>query len=161
MTRLVYALAIAALAVLASPSAAPAQSQDPPAADDANRYSLHRAGEGFVRLDAHTGRVSQCGWHGSGWSCTAAADERAALESEIARLQRENVALKRSLLARGLELPPEVKPEPPAPKEPEVGAVPKMPSDAEIDRALAFMKNIWRRLVEMMVDLQRDIQRKS
>ena len=38
---------------------------------------------------------------------------------------------------------------------------PKAPSEAELDRAIAFMKNVWRRLVEMMVDLQRDIQRKS
>ena len=36
-----------------------------------------------------------------------------------------------------------------------------MPSDAELDRALAFMKNVWRRLVDMMVDLQRDMQKKS
>jgi len=36
-----------------------------------------------------------------------------------------------------------------------------MPSDAELDRAFAFMKNVWRRLVDMMVDLQRDMQKKS
>ena len=38
---------------------------------------------------------------------------------------------------------------------------PKTPSDAELDRAIAFMKNVWRRLVDMMVDLQRDMQKKS
>ena len=38
---------------------------------------------------------------------------------------------------------------------------PKAPTEAELDRAIAFMKKVWRRLVEMMVDLQRDIQRKS
>jgi hypothetical protein len=36
-----------------------------------------------------------------------------------------------------------------------------MPSDAELDRAFSFMKNVWRRLVDMMVDLQRDIQKKG
>ena len=90
-------------------------------------------------------------------------DERAALESEIARLQQENAALKKSLLSRGLELPGGRQagrarrakpPEVPAPRR-------EMPSDAELDRAFAFMKNVWRRLVEMMVDLQRDMQRKS
>ena len=39
------------------------------------------------------------------WSCKVVPDERAALESEIARLQRDNAALKKSLLARGIELP--------------------------------------------------------
>ena len=163
MTRLVRVVATAAVAGLACPTSASAQNQDPPAAagEDANRYSFHRAGEGFVRLDVRTGQVSQCGWHGAGWACSAAADERAALESEIARLQRENVALKKSLLTRGLELPGDVKPEPPARKEPEVGAAPKLPSDAELDRAIAFMKNVWRRLVEFMADWQRDMQRKG
>ena len=42
-----------------------------------------------------------------------------------------------------------------------LGLEPKMPSDAELDRAFAFMKNVWRRLVDMMVDLQRDMQKKS
>jgi hypothetical protein len=49
------------------------------------------------------------------------------------------------------------KDEPPARKEPELN----LPSDAELDRAIAFMKQVWRRLVEMMVDFQRDMQRKS
>ena len=34
-------------------------------------------------------------------------------------------------------------------------------TDAEIDRAFAFMKHVWHRLVDMMADLQRDIQKKS
>ena len=36
-----------------------------------------------------------------------------------------------------------------------------MPSDAELDRVMGFIEKVWRRLVEMMVDLQRDMQRKS
>ena len=96
-------------------------------------------------------------------------DERAALESEIARLQRDNAALKKSLLARGLELPGGIMAEAPAAPGRSRRAMcrirpprsPKLPSDAELDRAIAFMKNVWRRLVDMMVDLQRDMQRKS
>ena len=45
----------------------------------------------------------------------------------------------------------------PSAKEPR----PKTPSEAELDRAFTFVKNVWRRLVDMMVDLQRDMQRKS
>ena len=50
----------------------------------------------------------------TGWSCKMVPDERAALESEIGRLQRDNAELKKSLLARGLELPNGIVAEAPA-----------------------------------------------
>jgi hypothetical protein len=163
MMRVATAFVIAALGAFALPAGGLAQTQEPPAppADEASRFAFHRSGDGYVRLDARTGQVSQCTWRGAGWACNAAADERTALESEIARLQQENAALKKSMLARGVELPSDVKPDLPPRKEPETGAVPKMPTDAELDRAFAFMKNVWKRLIEMMAELQRDMQRKS
>jgi hypothetical protein len=148
----------------------PGQGNSAPVADDA-RYSFHRVGEGFVRLDSRTGQVSQCGWGTLGWFCKLVADERVALESEIARLQHDNAELKKSLLSRGIELPagvvaeaPAAGPVPPAPvPDPSIKLPtdPKQPSDAELDRAFAFMKQVWRRLVDMMTDLQRDIQKKG
>jgi hypothetical protein len=180
MTRFALVLLTAGFAVLAGPAQAQAQSQDlgqapgqspsqPPAQDPPasasqdSRYTFHRIRDGFVRLDGRTGQVAQCGWNASGWSCGAVPDERAALESEIARLQQENVALKKSLLSRGIDLPGGVKADvaPPVAKAPDPESGLKLPSEAEIDRAVAFMKNVWRRLVEMMVELQRDSQRKS
>jgi hypothetical protein len=131
-----------------------------PAAEE-HRYSFHRVRDDFLRLDSRTGEVTQCGWNATGWSCKAVPDERAALESEIARLQRENAALKQSLLTRGLDLPGGIKPDAPAAKAPEAAPAPKSPNAADLDRAIAFVKDVWRRLVEMMVELQRDIQRKS
>ena len=171
MTRFALVLLIAGLACTGEPLPALGQAQNPseaprqgppaPAAED-SRYTFHRIGEGFVRLDGRTGQVAQCGWSAAGWSCSAVPDERTALESEIARLQQENVALKQSLLSRGIGLPGGVKADPPPiAKAPESEPSLKLPSEAEIDRAMAFMKNVWRRLVEMMVELQRDIQRKS
>jgi hypothetical protein len=144
------------------------QAGPPPVPDD-SRYTFHRRGEGFVRLDSRTGQVSQCGWSASTWSCKVVPDERVALESEIARLQRDNAALKHSLLADGLELPAGVMAEtqaapPPVPpgSVPDLSAkAPTLPSEADIDRAFTFVKNAWRRLVDMMADLQRDAQRKS
>jgi hypothetical protein len=140
----------------------------PPPSPDDSRYSFHRMGDGFVRLDSRTGQLAQCGWAATGWSCKVVPDERAALENEIGRLQRDNAELKKSLLSRGLELPsgivaeaPVAAPVPPANVPDTSAKEPKMPSDAELDRAFSFMKNVWRRLVDMMVDLQRDIQKKS
>ena len=148
----------------------PPQGVPAPGTDD-SRYSFHRMGEGFVRLDSQTGQVALCGWSTPGWSCKLVPDERVALESEIGRLQRDNAALKKSLLSRGIELPagvvaeaPAAGPLPPA-NVPDPSAKPpsepKMPSEADLDRALAFMKHVWRRLVDMMNDLQRDIQKKG
>ena len=59
----------------------------------------------MLRLDTRTGAVSLCAKKDAGWACNAVPDERAALENEIARLQRENGALKKDMLARGLPLP--------------------------------------------------------
>jgi hypothetical protein len=155
-----------------SPLRGPVQAAPPVAAPsspaDDRRYSFHQVDGKFLRLDSHTGQVAQCQRSATGWLCQALPDERAALESEIGRLQRENAALKQSLLARGLDLPGGVKPDAPAAgdkapaaKAPDQAPAPKQPNMAEFDRAIAFMKDVWRRLVEMMADLQRDIQRKS
>jgi len=135
-----------------------------PPADD-RRYTFHRMHDGFARLDSQTGQVAQCGWGAAGWTCTVAPDERAALEAEMTRVRGENAALKKELLARGIDLPAGVRPEPPQAKAPDAQAAPKpegkLPTEAEIDRAFSFMKGVWRRLIEMMAELQRDMQKKS
>jgi hypothetical protein len=117
-----------------------------------------------VRLDGRTGQVSVCGREASGWACRAVPDERTALEEAIARLQQQSATLKKELLSRGLPLPPGVKADPPEPKVSEKPAEkvdPKLPTDAELDRVMGFIEKVWKRLVEMMVDFQRDMQRKS
>ena len=37
----------------------------------------------------------------------------------------------------------------------------KLPSNAEIDRMMAVVERMWRRLVEMIENLQKDMQRKT
>jgi hypothetical protein len=124
-----------------------------------SRYTFNRADDGYLRLDGRTGQVSMCTRRAVGWACQAVPDERTALEAEIARLQGENVALKKEFIARNLPLPGTVKPEPPAPKaeEPRV----QLPSDADLNKVMTFMEKVWRRLVEMIVTLQKDILNKT
>jgi hypothetical protein len=126
----------------------------PPDAD--NRYSYNRVDDGYVRLDLRTGQVSLCSRRPSGWSCQLVPDDRAALEHEIARLQAEGAALKRALLDRGLPLPSGVTP-------PAVAGTPdqelKVPGDAEVDRVMGFVERVWRRLIEMMANIQRDLKK--
>jgi hypothetical protein len=133
----------------------------PPTGTENGRYSFFQVRDHFMRLDTRTGQVSQCRWSTAGWSCQEVPSERTALESEIGRLQSENAALKKELLARGLALPGGVKEEAPVGNAPDSKPDAKSPSQAELDRVLNFMERVWRRLVEMIVDLQRDMQPKS
>ena len=153
MLRIIIAVVIAALAS----SLAPARAQEAAGPSDNARYTFHRVQDAFLRLDARTGQVSHCGWTIDGWFCRVVPDERMALETEIDRLQTGNIALKKELLARGLPLPDGIKADPPVSRDHEV----KLPGGAELDRTAGFMEKVWRRMVAMMVNLQRDLLRKS
>jgi hypothetical protein len=131
----------------------------PPGSDDV-RYSFSRVDDGYLRLDGRTGQVSICVPRQVGWICQAVADERAALEAEIARLQAESATLKKELMAHNLPLPGTVKPEPPSiksdkPAEPRL----ELPSDADLNKVMSFVEKVWRRLVEMIVSLQKDMNK--
>ena len=155
MTRMVHLVLVAAGLVCAAP-ALQAQSGSPENED--NRYTFNRADDGYLRLDGRTGQVSLCTRRTVGWACQTVPDERAALEAEIARLQGENAALKKELLAHNLPLPGVVKPEPPAAKTEE----PRLqPDDAELNKVMVFVEKVWRRMVEMIVSLQKDVLKKS
>ena len=152
-------ITVAAVIASAGLCATVAPAQDTPGPSDTARYMFHRVQDSFLRLDVRTGHVSQCSWRADGWFCRAAPDERKALESEITRLVASNMALKKELLARGLPLPDGIKPDPPV--NPRGSDDAMLLSDAEIDRMLSFMEKVWRRMVEMMSILQRDMLRKS
>src|SRR6266567_1851635 len=64
------------------------------------RYTLAPAGDGVIRLDTRTGAVSNCNDSSAGWACYAVPDERAAMDTEIGRLQAENEKLKAQLASR-------------------------------------------------------------
>jgi hypothetical protein len=102
-------------------------------------------------------QVSQCSRSDAGWTCKAVPDERSSLVSEIARLQGENATLKKELLARGLPVPGVPSPPAARPSEPEL----KLPSDAEVDKVMSFLEKVWRRLVEMGREVQKDVERKN
>jgi len=139
-------------------------------ADDAmpdsqgGRYIFNKQADGFVRLDTQSGEVSLCSQKTVGWACEAAPEDRALLENEIARLRSENATLKKDILSRGLPLPPGIMPEPPlaqndVPQNGEPGL--HLPSDADIDRMVAFVGHVWQRVVEAVERAQKQILSKS
>jgi hypothetical protein len=123
-----------------------------------SRFAFYRTTDGFLRLDGRTGQVSICTRRPVGWVCPLVPDERSALEGEISRLQADNAALKKELLAHDLPLPAGVKREPPTTtgkEEPRVS----LPSDAELNEVMTFLEKVWKRVVEMVVKAQREMMK--
>jgi hypothetical protein len=145
MIRFVLALTLAGALITAPAHAQTAETED-------NRYQFNRVEDGYLRLDLKTGQVSLCSRRSVGWACQAVPDDRAAYDGEIARLQGENAALKKAMLDRGLPLPGGVTPDVPAARDRDL----KLPSHADVDRMVSAVEKVWRRLVEMLMSLQKD-----
>lgn len=88
---------------------------------------------GFLRLDKQTGAVSFCTVEAGQSICRAGADERAALEKEIAELRRQNIELQAS---RGGA-------------HNQTGASP-LPREEELERTLNFVERFFRRMVRIL-----------
>jgi hypothetical protein len=158
-SRLLAIVVIAGSGLAAA--AAGAQPSSPEGGD--TRFTFHRADDGYLRLDGRSGQVSMCHRRTTGWQCQLVPDERTALEAEISRLQSDNAALKKELLSRSLPLPDGMRPDQPGSK----SQVPKsqvqrpqLPDDAELNRIMGVMEKIWRRMVEMIQSVQRDLQKR-
>lgn len=130
---------------------APAAFAQTAAPDSENgRYTFNQVADGMLRLDTRSGQVSLCAKKDAGWACNTVPDERSALENEIARLGRENGALKKEMLARNVPLPGGVATAPSADQQRELKLKVPLPSDAEIDRVMSAFEKMWRRLVDMV-----------
>jgi hypothetical protein len=153
-SRLLAIVVIAGSGLAAA--AAGGQPSSPEGGD--TRFTFHRADDGYLRLDGRSGQVSMCHRRTTGWQCQLVPDERTALEAEISRLQSDNAALKKELLSRSLPLPDGMRPDQPGPKS-QVQR-PQLPDDAELNRIMGVMEKIWRRMVEMIQSVQRDLQKR-
>jgi hypothetical protein len=124
---------------------------------EGGRYSFSKVADGFVRLDMQSGEVSLCSRRAVGWTCQAVPEDRAVLENEITRLRRENAALKKEILSRGLPLPAGTLPEPPVVRDGD--RAPQWGND--IDRLMTYVGRAWQRLVEAIARAERQILKKS
>ena len=111
-------------------TSAPAPNATAPSAQD-GRFSMTPTQGGFLRLDTETGAVSFCAVDAGLSVCRVSADERAALESEIARLRHDNAELK---AARGPNAP---------------AAPSGLPKDEDLERALSFTERFMRRIMRI------------
>jgi hypothetical protein len=138
---------------------APVLAEDATPDTAGGRYTLNKIADGFVRLDTQTGEVALCSQRAVGWACQAAPEDRAAFESEIARLRGENAALKQAMLLHGLPLPSGVAPEPPNADSNDITI--RLPDNADIDRAVAYVGRVWRRFVEVVARAQKQMLNKG
>ena len=147
-----------AVALAAAVLILPARADAPAPDSEGGRYVFSKQSDGFLRLDTQSGAVALCSERPVGWACQTAPEDRAVLENEIARLQSENAALKKVLLAHNLSLPPGAAPD-------TAGAQKDMmlhlPSDADIDRAIAFVGQVWHRFVDALARVQKQVFNKS
>ena len=160
--RTIAAVLLISLAAGVTPALA-----ERPGESDNGRFSFKEVPEGILRLDGRTGQVSLCS-RITEWACRTLADDRTALENEIGRLFDENAALRKQLEeARRAPVPPETVPPgaaapsppaavPPAPKQGERELT--LPSDADLNRMMAFFEKMWRRLLDMAQRTQRDLE---
>jgi hypothetical protein len=149
-----------AIATVLACAVSPALAQDGAAPSVPSRYAFNRVDDGFLRLDNQTGQIAFCSPHAVGWACQAVPEDRAALEKEIARLQDQVASLKSEVAALRAPPPP---PRPPAeltpPSTDKSEDTVKLREDLE--RARMALENAWRRLVEMIVNFQKDMMRKG
>lgn len=156
------------------PEVVPAAPKAPSVTDNVpqGRFSFNRVDDGFLRLDRQTGQVAYCSPHTVGWACQSVPEDGAALEEEIARLHDEVASLKAQVAV--LQEPPP--PRPPADLTPQVNPPPPAAQTlppmgdkdqdaaklhADLERARLAFENAWRRLVEMIVHLQKDMMRRG
>ncbi len=116
-------MAVPLLSVLAC-GATQALAQDA----DTTRFTLEKTDSGFVRLDRRTGALTLCQEKDGTLTCRMAADERAAYEEELDRLEKRVAAIEKTL-GDGQPLAKSGK---------------DLPSDEEIERSIGIMERFMR-----------------
>lgn len=103
-------------------------------AQDDNRFVLEKSGSGFVRMDRATGEMSICEERAGQMVCKSAADERAAFDAEIERLQDRIEALEKRVEA--------------------LKAKPDLPSEQEFEQTLGLMERFFRRFWDIVREFE-------
>ena len=130
-TILIPALAVTGIAFLAS-------------AEEAERYRLEKSDTGYVRMDTVTGEMSICEERSGQLVCKLAADERAAFQTDIDRLQAKLDDVEGRVAK--LEARPSI---------PET----LLPTDEQVDKGIDIMEKFFRSFMGIVKDLDKDVAR--
>lgn len=124
------------LALMVASFSGGAFAQPPSATSDAWRFKLQKVDGGFLRLDAQTGQVSFCREKDANWTCETVADDRAALEAEIKRLNDRIANLEKQRHDPAERF--------------------RTPSDQEIDQVMGFFEKMMKRFRGVVENLKKE-----
>lgn len=122
--------------VVASFSGGALAQTPPPPPNDNWRFKMQKVDGGFLRLDAQTGQVSFCREKDSNWTCETVADDRAALEAEIKRLNDRIAVLEKQ-------------------QHDPVNRF-RTPSDQEIEQVMGFFEKMMKRFRGVVENLKKE-----
>ncbi|RWM00767.1 hypothetical protein [Mesorhizobium sp.] len=110
--------------------------------EETDRYRLEKSANGYVRMDTQTGAMSICEERSGQLVCKMAADERAAFQDEIDRLQGsvkaldERVAKLENSLSARLES--------------------QLPSEEDFNKTMSYMERFFRSFMDIVKDMDKE-----
>ncbi|MER9800142.1 hypothetical protein NKJ36_23900 [Mesorhizobium sp. M0142] len=110
--------------------------------EEADRYRLEKSANGYVRMDTQTGAMSLCEERSGQFVCKTAADERAAFQDQIDRLQNsvkaldERIAKLENSLAARFES--------------------TLPSEEDFNKTMGYMERFLRSFMDIVKDMDKD-----
>ncbi|RRI06440.1 hypothetical protein EH240_04000 [Mesorhizobium tamadayense] len=110
--------------------------------EETDRYRLEKSANGYVRMDTQTGAMSICEERSGQLVCKMAADERAAFQEEIDRLQSSVRALDERVAK--LESSPSARLES------------QLPSEEDFNKTLSYMERFFRSFMDIVKDMDRE-----
>lgn len=161
-------MGLAAMVLAAVMTGHEARAQAMPETEN-GRFTLSPVTDGFLRLDTRNGVVSIC-TNKSGWTCRLVPDERAALDTEIGRLQADNKKLREQLAQRdtvsGKTDAPLAKED--SKKSAQAAPGSKASPDGKIElqlppeheKLMALIERVWERLIDMANRMQKKLSEK-
>jgi len=110
--------------------------------EETDRYRLEKSANGYVRMDTQTGAMSICEERSGQLVCKTAADERAAYQDEIDKLQSsikaldERVAKLENSLSARLES--------------------QLPSEEDFNKTMGYMEQFFRTFKDIVKDMDKE-----
>ena len=113
-------------------------------AEEVERYRLEKTDTGYVRMNTATGEMSLCEERSGQLVCKLAADERAAFQTDIDRLQAKLDDVEGRVAK--LEARPSI---------PET----LLPTDEQVEKGIDIMEKFFRSFMGIVKDLDKDVAR--
>jgi flagellar motility protein MotE (MotC chaperone) len=110
--------------------------------EETDRYRLEKSANGYVRMDTQTGAMSICEERSGQLVCKMAADERAAFQDEVDRLQSSVKALDERVVKLENSLSARLES--------------TLPSEEDFNKTMSYMERFLRGFMGIVKDMEKD-----